>query len=101
MKIESDYKLKDALMKMGIIELFKDTADLSGITKSAPLKVSDADHRAIIEVDEDGTTAAAATTIKMIPMMLILEEPVQFVADHPFLFILTKDRNPLFMGQFV
>ncbi|KHJ90014.1 hypothetical protein OESDEN_10150 [Oesophagostomum dentatum] len=100
MKIESDYKLKDALMKMGVIDLFRDTANLSGITKSAPLKVSDADHRAIIEVDEDGTTAAAATTIKMI-FLEYRPEPMQFVADHPFLFILTKDRNPLFMGQFV
>ncbi|VDM82654.1 unnamed protein product [Strongylus vulgaris] len=127
MKVETDYKLKEALIKMGIDDMFSDEADLSGIVKSPKLKVSDAAHKAIIErttysklhlviahninqallytltfqVDEEGTTAAAASTVKIVPMMLIMEEPKKFVADHPFLFILTKDMNPLFMGQFV
>ncbi|RCN41709.1 hypothetical protein ANCCAN_12314 [Ancylostoma caninum] len=69
MKIETDFKLKEALMEMG--------------------------------VDEEGTVAAAATMFKAVPMMLVMEQPKKFVADHPFLFILTKDRNPLFMGRFV
>ncbi|KAL6744522.1 hypothetical protein Aduo_017448 [Ancylostoma duodenale] len=101
MKIETDFELKQALIAMGVTEMFSDNADLTGISKAPPLKVSDAAHKAIIEVDEEGTTAAAATSLRMIPMSAILEEPQQFIADHPFIFILTKNGNPLFMGQFV
>ncbi|KHJ80334.1 serine proteinase inhibitor [Oesophagostomum dentatum] len=100
MKIETDFKLKEALMAMGVTEMFSDNADLSGITKFPPLKVSDAAHKAIIEVDEEGTTAAAATAFKIVPFSAMLGEPITFTADHPFIFILTKNANPLFMGQF-
>ncbi|RCN41718.1 hypothetical protein ANCCAN_12323, partial [Ancylostoma caninum] len=101
MKIETNCELKEALIKMGITDLFSSNADLSGISKSAPLHISDALHNAIVEVDEEGTTAAAATMFLPVGSALILEEPKKFIADHPFMFILTKDKNPLFMGQFV
>ncbi|KIH62029.1 serine proteinase inhibitor [Ancylostoma duodenale] len=101
MKIETNYELKGALIKMGITDLFNSNADLSGISKSPPLHISDALHNAIIEVDEEGTTAAAATMFLPVGSALILEKPKEFIADHPFMFILTKDKNPLFMGQFV
>nr|CAA72916.2 serine protease inhibitor-like protein [Trichostrongylus vitrinus] len=60
MKIETDFKLKEALVAMGVSEMFTDKANLSGIIKEPPLKISSARHRAAIEVDEEGTTAAAA-----------------------------------------
>nr|CDJ85347.1 Protease inhibitor I4 domain containing protein [Haemonchus contortus] len=102
MKIETGFKLKEALIGMGVTEMFSDNANLTGITKEPPLKVSNAAHRAIIEVDEDGTTAAAATVLTMrATSAFIREEPVKFQANHPFMFVLTKDNNPLFMGQFV
>nr|CDJ82032.1 Protease inhibitor I4 domain containing protein [Haemonchus contortus] len=101
MKIETDFKLKEALIAMGVSEMFTDSADLTGITKEPPLQVSDAAHKAIIEVDEAGTTAAAATVIGMVGASAVMEEPVTFQADHPFLFILTKENNPLFMGRYV
>nr|CDJ88083.1 Protease inhibitor I4 domain containing protein [Haemonchus contortus] len=101
MKIETDFKLKEALIGMGVTEMFSNSANLTGISKYPPLKVSRAAHRAIIEVDEDGTTAAAATFFKIVPESAIMEEPVKFKADHPFLLLLTKDNNLLFMGQFV
>ncbi|RCN41720.1 serine proteinase inhibitor [Ancylostoma caninum] len=101
MKIESDYKLKEALIMMGVTDMFNDSADLTGIAKSPPLRVSKALHRAIIEVDEDGTTAAAATVIGIEGGSFTSAKPVDFIADHPFIFILTNDRNPLFIGQFV
>lgn len=101
MKIETQFPLKEALIKMGLSDMFDDKSDLSGIAKEPPLKVSDAAHRAIIQVDEDGTTAAAATVLKVVPLSATLEEPLNFSADHPFLFMLTKDNNPLFIGQFV
>ncbi|WKY13050.1 hypothetical protein Q1695_004119 [Nippostrongylus brasiliensis] len=101
MKIDTDFKLKEALIAMGLTEMFTDKADFSGITKSPPLKISDAAHRAIIEVDEDGTTAAAATVLVAVGSGMPVDQPKIFNADHPFWFILTKDNNPLFMGQFV
>ncbi|EYC45617.1 hypothetical protein Y032_0421g1162 [Ancylostoma ceylanicum] len=100
MKIETDFNLKDALIAMGITEMFSNTADLTGISKASPLKVSDAAHRAIIEVDEEGTTAAAASFFRVYLVSMRWDKPTRFVADHPFLFVLTKNNNPLFMGQF-
>ncbi|KHJ95378.1 hypothetical protein OESDEN_04676 [Oesophagostomum dentatum] len=50
MKIMTDFQLKKALIAMGVTEMFSDKADLSGIANSPPLKVSDAVHKAIIQV---------------------------------------------------
>ncbi|WKY13084.1 hypothetical protein Q1695_004135 [Nippostrongylus brasiliensis] len=101
MKIETKFNLKDSLIALGVTDMFSNSADLTGITAEPPLMVSDAAHRAIIEVDEDGTTAAAATVITIVATSAIVGEPKIFTADHPFMFILMKDDNPLFMGQFV
>ncbi|EPB78059.1 serine proteinase inhibitor [Ancylostoma ceylanicum] len=100
MKIEKDFDLRAALMAMGVKMIFSDSADLSDITESPPLKVTRANHKAIIEVDEKGTTAAAATSFKIEPRSRKPDPTVKFVANHPFIFILTKNNNPLFIGQF-
>ncbi|EYC45623.1 hypothetical protein Y032_0421g1165 [Ancylostoma ceylanicum] len=63
--IETDFKLKEALIAMGVTEMFSDSADLTGIAKFPPLTVSKAAHKAIIEVDESGTVAAAVTVFKV------------------------------------
>ena len=61
-KFESSPDLKRVLRNVGIVDLFNvDAADLSGISDSKELYVSDAFHRTIIEVNEKGTEAAAAT----------------------------------------
>ncbi|PIO63869.1 hypothetical protein TELCIR_14518, partial [Teladorsagia circumcincta] len=57
--------------------------------------------QAYVSVDEDGTTAAAATMFKAKWKSLRVTVPIEFRADHPFLFILTKDKNPLFMEDSV
>ncbi|KHJ75871.1 hypothetical protein OESDEN_24512 [Oesophagostomum dentatum] len=101
MKIETNYGLKEALLKMGATDMFSSKANLSGISKEPPLQITDATHKAIIEVDEEGTTAAAATAMMAAGSAFIQEEPKEFTADHPFLFFLTKDKNPLFMGHFM
>ncbi|EYC45622.1 hypothetical protein Y032_0421g1165 [Ancylostoma ceylanicum] len=64
--IETDFKLKEALIAMGVTEMFSDSADLTGIAKFPPLTVSKAAHKAIIEVDESGTVAAAVTVFKLL-----------------------------------
>ncbi|KAK6012666.1 serine proteinase inhibitor [Ostertagia ostertagi] len=90
MNIETDFGLKEALVAMGVSEMFSDNANLTGITKEPPLRISDAAHKAIIEVNEEGTTASASTFFKAVLMSYTTEKPVIFQADHPFLFILTK-----------
>ncbi|WKY13016.1 hypothetical protein Q1695_004104 [Nippostrongylus brasiliensis] len=100
MKIETDFALKEALKSMGIEDIFTDTANFSGMIEGDPAThVSNALHKAVIEVDESGTSAAAATSVRAGYKSLI--KAVSFVADHPFMFILTKNRNPIFMGQYV
>uniref|UniRef100_A0A7I5EDN9 SERPIN domain-containing protein n=1 Tax=Haemonchus contortus TaxID=6289 RepID=A0A7I5EDN9_HAECO len=101
MKIETNLKLKEILPPMGISNIFNYNADLSGIVQRPQLQISEVTHDAIIEVDEDGTTAAAATKFKAEWKSLKVSVPIEFRADHPFIFILTKDKNPLFMGQFL
>lgn len=96
--VEKELTLKGSLQNLGITEIFTDQADLSGISKD--VKISDGTHKALIEVNEEGTTAAAATVVKMIPMCLRMDEPVTFTANHPFLFALVREGHPLFLGVF-
>ncbi|CAL2044055.1 unnamed protein product [Caenorhabditis brenneri] len=96
--IRKEMTLKESLQSLGITEIFTDQADLSGIAEG--IKISDGSHSALIEVNEEGTTAAAATVIKAVPMCLRVEDPVDFNANHPFLFALVKDNHPLFLGVF-
>lgn len=97
-KIETALGLNRALMAVGIEKAFTDSADLSNFADG--IYISQAAHKALIEVDEDGTVAAAATTISfsLTSVFIPAEEPIEFTADHPFLFILSKDNHPLFIG---
>ncbi|CAP26675.1 Protein CBG06352 [Caenorhabditis briggsae] len=96
--IEKELNLKETLQTLGITEILSDQADLSGIAEN--IKISDVTHKALVEVNEEGTTAAAATVIKAVPMCLRMEQPVEFKANHPFLFSLVRDGHPLFLGVF-
>ncbi|CAG0893581.1 unnamed protein product [Darwinula stevensoni] len=60
-KIEGDIPLKQILQEMGMVKMFSDNADFSGMDGKRDLYVSDAFHKAFIEVNEEGTEAAAAT----------------------------------------
>nr|AAS13528.1 serine or cysteine protease inhibitor [Caenorhabditis elegans] len=95
-KIEKELDLKETLEAIGIKEIFAEGADLSGIADK--VFISSGIHKAIIEVDEDGTTAAAASAFKVQLEMMIMAEPTQFVADHPFLFAVLFENHTLFLG---
>ncbi|CAJ0589356.1 unnamed protein product [Cylicocyclus nassatus] len=97
-KLETNFKLKEALMAMGITDMFGWQADLSQITDQYALYVSDAAHKAVFEMDEESTTAAAATAFRGSYKSLVRK--LNFIADHPFLLLLTKSRHPLFIGKF-
>ncbi|KAM9380879.1 alpha-1-antiproteinase F-like [Phaethornis superciliosus] len=97
--ISGSYEIKNTLRKMGIVDVFTDQADLSGISSSQELKVSKVVHKAALDVDERGTEAAAATGAEIIPMSL----PSTIEFNRPFLLLIfDRDTNStLFIGKIV
>lgn len=100
-KAESEMSVADALKALGMKDVFTDKADLSGIAGvKGDLCISDVKHKAMIEVAEKGTTAAAVTAVELITMsMPIVEKPIEMTVDHPFFFaVVDKSGEILFMG---
>ena len=100
------YNLVPPLRGLGVSDVFgmaadlSGTADLSGIGQN--LYVGAALHDAYVQVNEEGTEAAAVTTIIVETTSESFEPPpVPFVADHPFLFLILDDRSGtiLFAGR--
>ncbi|KAM8783302.1 serpin A11 [Rhynchonycteris naso] len=63
--MSTSYDLETILPKMGIRNAFNKNADFSGITKRDFLQVSKAAHKAVLDISEEGTEAAAATATKL------------------------------------
>jgi serpin B len=100
-KLETSYALNDMLREMGMPSAFTpDDADLSGINGVKGLFIQSALHKAFVEVNEEGTEAAAATVIVIGPTSEQPQPPL-FRADHPFIFIIqdSETGNILFMGR--
>ncbi|XP_029446174.1 serpin B4-like [Rhinatrema bivittatum] len=99
-KLEETYNLGSVLQEMGMKDVFTNAADLSGISTKRGLELSQMVHKAFVEVNEEGTEAAAATGVTIVPTSLPVR--VQFKADRPFLFfIIQKPSNIiLFYGKF-
>lgn len=94
---ESKYIMNDNLKEMGMPTAFEPPADFSGMTGSRDLFIGVVIHQAFVDVNEEGTEAAAATGVSM--AMGISMTPV-FRADHPFIFIIqNKEGNILFLGR--
>jgi serpin B len=103
-RIETDaLALAAPLTALGMGPAFADGADFSGMSDRNDLHVSDVFHRVFVEVNEEGTEAAAATAVVMVEESAAMREPPRFVADHPFLFFLRDRANGaiLFMGRVV
>ena len=97
-----DKNLPDTLKSMGMKLAFAQAADFRGISPRRPLYINEVIHKAFIGVDEKGTEAAAATVVLLTygsPPPI----PKDFVADHPFLFLIRdlKTGSILFLGRFV
>jgi len=95
------YNLSEVLSNMGMKDAFSRRANFSGINGNYDLYIGKVIHQAFVEVNEEGTEAAAATALIMETKALIIEEPVVFKADHPFIFLIRdKETNSiLFMGR--
>jgi serpin B len=106
-----------AELRVGLAPLFKaagmtlafdrKAADFSGMLGERAdrnlLHIGDIQHRAVIEVTEPGTEAAAATAVVMTKRSLLLPDAVPFVVDRPFLFYVVDDASGaiLFQGRIV
>ncbi len=101
-KLETGVKLGGTLADMGMPTAFSDYADFLGMSDT-PLKINEVRHKAFIELDEEGTEAAAATSIEMIVTTSIHSPPppILFNADHPFHFLIRDNEtgSTLFMGR--
>nr|XP_050023194.1 intracellular coagulation inhibitor 2-like [Dermacentor andersoni] len=102
-ELHTDYDLVAPLRRLGLEGAFGDGADFSGISDRNDLAVSDVKHKAMVEVSEEGTVAAAVTSVRMRwtnarsvrPML-----PTPFRVEHPFAFFIWDkvSKQALFMG---
>ena len=99
----SQFSLKDVLQSMGMTLAFDEgRADFSRMSRSEQLFISAVVHKAFVDVNEEGTEAAAATGVIMAPTAApVQEEPPVFRADHPFVFLIRDNRTGsiVFMGR--
>jgi len=99
-KFETEYNLNNLLVKMGMIDAFSpNDADFSGMDGTKNLFISDVLHKAFVEVNEEGTEAAAATSVIVTTSAI----PFTFNADHPFVFLIRHEKTGaiLFMGKII
>ena len=95
-KLETDYDLTSVLKNLGMTDAFG-PADFSGISDN-DLYISEAMHKAFVDVNEEGTEAAAATGF-----MMEESASIPFRVDHPFIFIILDNdtENILFIGRMI
>ncbi|XP_011290162.1 serine protease inhibitor 42Dd [Musca domestica] len=97
-KAEFEVVLNEPLKKLGMKQMFSQ-ANLSNMLQGIePLQVSDVVHKAFIDVNEVGTTAAGVTKIGI----MTRTRPLDFRANHPFYYAIVNENSvPLFQGTFV
>jgi serpin B len=102
-RVTSDFALRPLLAALGMPLAFSPDADFSGITTAQRLRIDEVAHKAYIDVNEEGTEAAAATAVimKASARFMNTEPPVEMIVDRPFLFAITDTESglPLFLGR--
>lgn len=99
---EGEFSLTPVLGRLGIRLAFGREADFTGITTAERLFISAVRHKAYIDVNEQGTEAAAATAVVMTSLAMRAPAPaVSVTVDHPFVFAITDTASGLvlFLGQ--
>jgi serine protease inhibitor len=103
-KLEAKFGLNDTLAAMGMRDPFSAQADFSGMDGQRDLYISAVVHKAFVEVNEEGTEAAAATGSIMALTSARQPAPIPtFRADHPFIFLIRDKASGsiLFLGRLV
>ena len=104
-RLEWQASLVEALTAMGMVDAFDtNQADFTGMSEEARqrgLHVADVLHKAFVDVNEEGTEAAAATAVVMADRGLPMDPPPEFRADHPFVFAIRHEPTGLilFIGR--
>jgi len=100
-KVESQFSLKKALASLGMpIAFSASEADFSGMDGQKDLYISDVVHKAYVNVDENGTEAAAATGV-VVGTTSMPAKTYQVTLDHPFIFFIRDIQTGaiLFLGR--
>jgi serpin B len=103
-KMMEKFELAEELKALGMREAFGGQADFSRMDGLRDLYIAHVIHKAFVEVNEEGTEAAAATAVvtRMMGMAHHAGPPVPvFRADHPFLFLIRDLHSGaiLFLGR--
>lgn len=104
-KLEYEQSLNDSLKALGMNQAFNETADFSGMfSDSTKAAISNVKHKTYVDVNEEGTEAAAVTSVEVVATSVMpTDEPFDMTFDKPF-FYLIRDNNSgtiLFMGEVV
>nr|XP_040137915.1 serpin B9-like [Ictidomys tridecemlineatus] len=100
-KLQEDYEMKSVLQRLGMVDAFQPgQADFSAMSTETDLCLSKVVHKSVMEVNEEGTEAAAATAINIVLFGSSCKPT--FRADHPFLFFIrhNETNTVLFCGRF-
>jgi len=99
---KSGFRLRDALVDLGMSDAFSGAADFSGMSGGRDLFISNVYHKAFVAVDEEGTEAAAATAVVM-ELTAAPAQPVEVTVDRPFMFLIRdiETGTILFLGHVV
>lgn len=100
-RLEESYNLRSVLSSMGMTDAFSQSrANFSGMSTGNNLFLSEVFHKSFVEVNEEGTEAAAASGAVVVTRSSHL--PMTFKADHPFLFFIRYNptKSILFFGRF-
>lgn len=105
-KIDYGFEASEMLKELGLVLPFTGGEGLTEMVESSMgknLYVSSIHHKSFVEVNEEGTEAAAASAAVVMLRSLMTGEKVDFVADHPFVFVIREDMTGvvLFVGQMV
>lgn len=98
-KFEYENTLNNELIDLGLGLAFTDSADFTGINKNGGLKISRVKHKTFVEVNEEGTEAAAVTSV-VLGVTSVGPNTNTFIIDHPFLFVIKEKYTNaiLFIG---
>jgi serpin B len=107
-KLSSRTQMKKQLMKMGMLRAFTQDANFKGMNGKRNLMIDEIIHQAIIDVNESGTEASAATAVVVREKQH--EVVPEFIADRPFIFVIKENKlgsilfagvleNPLILAQ--
>ena len=99
--LSSRFDLGAPLQKLGMEDAFDSDANFTGIDGMRDLYLNKVVHEAVLDLDENGVTAAAATAAAIFATGFPKEPPILMNVDHPFLFFIVdlKSQEMLFMGK--